>query len=708
MIIKVGDDILDFNGDIDIEKNSKLFEQINDTKGDFSYTFEIPFTSINIKILTVPLADVLDKKIYRYIDCDLLDTDGYLLYKGFIRVDRTDYEHNKFDCSFFSGNANWITLLAPQISDINFTDFDTIVNIPNIENSWSNTDGLVFGFVDSGNLITRRHNRTIPEEWVPQLFCKTIFKSIFNSHSIKVEGDLLNDFIFNNLLICGNTHNEQEIEDRTVYVGKTVEQDVTASGTIITFDSLSYPYNNSVNNNFDLPNNRYISDASTKLKIEFNFQYVTGLAQVELFKNGVAIADIESLTTGSTAGVLYVNVIPGDYIQFVVIAFFPVLKILSGTLKITPIFLYDIKGRDIVPKWSQAQFIKNVLSLFNVCSDYDVFSKTLTINFFDGIKQKEPIQLPDTIQVENTDFVEFISNYGKNNYFKYKNSDDEDIRKYNVNTFIEYGQGNIIANNDYLQLSITVLDSDFSAPLSYINLPFGSMSMERMKIFTIESSNSVNITGINNNSGYCRFNTDQDVLQSGDLVTLEMDHVTQYDGDWVVSNVGAGYFDIIDAIYIAGDTGVAKIDIIKTSNNDSVFLFVNTGQRPVSDFSNIDRVYISNTPETSIVYNYFNLLNINKPINTIFKQGLSFGSINNNLSYQRSLLDTYWTGFQRVLNDPVKLYVSALLPKVKFTEITSLRPTFIETEQSSNLYYVNRITSYKNSYTACTMELIKL
>lgn len=735
MIIKVNDEYVDFYDAIQIEKQSRLFESIDFAMGDFSYRFNIPFSSKNNRILTYPNPDVTSKKIYKNINCELQDIDGMTLYTGFLRVERPDYENKVFICSFFSGNNNWIGELSGLItnqpgtieqirSDIDLSEFDTTVERLNIQNSWTKTDGVLFPFFDTGNLITRSHGKTVIEDWSPCMFVKTLFNKIMQSHSIKVEGELMNDWLFNNIIFAANTHDQNEIDDRTCSVAKDfndlIHYDTQFIGPGDTdklqFDDDSfYPYFNSPLNNFDLPNNQYVVDTLCRLRIElrvrlgaatpvdFNFRKN---GSVFFTKNIPAIDGIADQTV-----ICFVSCAEGDIIDFTIHSTDPHFDIFvaGANAKIGPIFMYSVKGKNIAPKWTQQQFVKNVLSLFNVVTDFDPYSKTLTINFFDRVKDKPAVELPDEISIASSDYIEFISSYGKSNYFGYQSGSDEDVKKYNVTQFIKYGQGGINVKNDFLQPSIDYLTSDFTSPISYINKQFGSASLERTNIFEFDESDQLTITSVaDNGSGTARFSVDLDLLTVGDLVKIEMNLEIQYNGQWVVSNIGTGYFEVSDIRFQQDDTGKATLQITKTTGNDNVYLFVNTGARVFSDFSASQFLYIQNFAFTTPGYCYFNLLNINKPINTIFKQGLSFGSISNNLSYQKSILDTYWTGFSNILNDPAKIYVNAYLPKLKFLQLSPLNPVFIRTVKTNNLYYMNRTTGYEGSTKQCILELIKL
>lgn len=717
MMLSVENILLDFNEDIEMERICRLFEKLDAAAGDFSYQFQIPFTSNNAKALTIPFTDVSSKKVYKNINADLMDNDGEILYRGFIRVEDIDYDNRFYKCSFFSGNSNWISKLTGQVSDADFSQYDVDIKLANIQASWSNTSGVIFPFFDSGNLVSRSNQRTVEEDWSPCIFAKDVIRKIFNSHSIKLQGELLDDWTYNNLLICANTHNETEVEDRTIFANKTAIQNLPSTTlTLIKFEDVThYPYYNSPKVNYSTVDYSYTADIKCKLKIDLHFEIVFGIYtfQLVLYKNGANVFATDNINNSKGTirdFTLYVDVVPGDKIQ--IYGFENItgglVQLVNGTLKVSPVFIYGVLGNNIVPKWSQQQFVTNILSLFNVVTDFDQYSKTLTINLFDKLSSKKSNKLPDTLRVTNSDYVEFIDNYGVNNNFVYQESSDDEVKKYNVGNFIKYGGGTIKVDNQFLKPSVDFLESDFTSPTSYLNRQFGNISLERTTIFTYENGDSPSITSVSNNSGIARFNVDSDVITVGQIAKIEMDNIHYYDGEWVVTSVGSGYFEVSEVVYLGNDTGKATIQVVKTTSDDNVYIFLNTGLRTYIDISTYNNIYIGSTSVSSVGYSYFNLLDIKKQINTIFTQGLSFGKINNTLSYQRTLLDTFWNSLKRILNDPAKVYMAGTMSKEEFKSITPLEPVEIETEETSNKYYVNKITSYKNSYTECVLELIKL
>lgn len=71
--------------------------------------------------------------------------------------------------------------------------------------------------------------------------------------------------------------------------------------------------------------------------------------------------------------------------------------------------------------------------------------------------------------IDEVDFSTFVSVYGKNNIFKYEESNDEDLREYNISNFISYGSGNLVIQNEYLENEVDVITSDFTSPITYLN-----------------------------------------------------------------------------------------------------------------------------------------------------------------------------------------------------------------------------------------------
>lgn len=731
MMLKVNDEFLDFNDVVEVEKRVKLFERIDETLGDFSYAFSLDKTANNLRILGLPFPDVKDKRIYRSVQCDLLDDSGLTIYKGVLKVERNT---KTIECSFFSGNYNWISLLSGQLSDLDLSDLETDLTESEIINSVDNTEGIIFPVIDAGALITRSHRSLMPEDFSGMIFVKTLFKRIFQNAGVKTNGDLFKDPVFDNLLLSRNTKAGDDNEVRSTFAKKTTDQNFPdpTDARILFQDDSNFPYFDGSKNLYNAATSAFTADVKMRVRVDISLIYfcdslVPGGKEFGVSVNGVfrmmgvfepttAVSNptFPLLTIGAS---VIITLEAGDvlegFVEFDPAGGTALLTIKeNSTFKVTPIFTYTTTGASLVPPWTQAQLISNILSLFCCITDYDPVSKIITIDFLEGIKSKQEVDLSEHISDISSDFSEFISSFGQRSLLKYQQGDAEDIKQYNLKNFINYGAGVIDVSNDYIQPTADILETDFKSPISYINQTFGA-SLERMQYVDLEEGEEQEFTGVTDASDEARFAVvDATIYEVGGLVRVSESTNAGYNGDYLVKNVGAGFIHLRGVPFNTDATGViTKLQHV-IGNDDGVYLLINTmyytGVSNVDQFSTQADYFLGLNYSTIFPYAFFNMLNTNLPINEGYKQGLSFGSINNPLSYQRSLVDTYWGQVGRVLNDPTEIKGIGLIPKIVFDRITPLRPIRIKTEHTNNLYYLNRIGGYKASYLPCEIDLIKL
>lgn len=381
----------------------------------------------------------------------------------------------------------------------------------------------------------------------------------------------------------------------------------------------------------------------------------------------------------------------------------------DSTIRFTPTFIYRVFGNSLLPNWTKAQLVNSVLSLFCCICDYDHSSKTLTIDFFKGIKSKEPIDISGFITIREQDTAEFISDFAKKTLLKYEDSEFDAIKEYNVRYSEPYAAGVINVDNDFIPATTTILDNDFKAPVSYIN-PVFAASLERVNFVEMEEKDSTEFTSIQNSSGSARINmADAGIFSRLQICRIENCTVPEYNGDWLITTVSTTFI-VIDRAFSTTATGtVTRLSHQYTNTEDvHIFLAATYDDFNVPRFSNNELYRLVENSYANISYAFFNILNTGVQINEDYKQGLAIGVVNNKLSYQKTLLDTYWADVDNVLNDPVKLFADGLLPKATFLSMTPLRPLRVRTVETDGLYYQNRITGYKKSYVPCSIELIKL
>lgn len=707
MIKTLSGGYLDFDGEIDIERQAKLFEALDETWGDYSYSFELPLTQNNITELGIPFPDNKSKQVYSKINVELLSDSGESLYKGFLRIERIT---NVIETSFFSGNNNWISQLTGNMTDLNLSQYDQNLSEGTIISRANATSGIVFPIIDSGTLVNRRYPTFKPEDFVGCFYLKTLFREVFQQSRLKIEGDLLNDALFNQAIVCTNTRSKVEVDRNSISVGKNSNQ---VLGAAIDTGTVSFNLQSGdgyfVGDNATFSGTAYTAAVDMIVDLQASIT-ATGTLVYFFIRSGIG----GDLGGGSGTNVSLtaknVKLSAGQGVAITVINLFGGSKtITAATFKVTPRFIYKAYGSSSVPMWSKIQFVSEVLSLFNTVTDYDASTNTVTINLMKKVKGRTPTDLSDYIQVSETDYTEFISNYGKRNTLSYQEPEDEDLREYNISEFNKYGAGMIDVDNDFLDDTAEILESEFTAPISYINPTF-SASMEKINFVELEADEDKEITAVVDSSGTPRFSvTDaDDFFEVGDLVEIESTELS-YNGHWIVDAVTSTYLTVQGLAFRVDAIGDVRKMNHRLTTDDSVYLFVNTGGQSVDYFSKIhSEYYINLNNYSTFPLAFFSLIHNDTPINYDFKQSLSFGEITDPLFYQRTMTETYWRDVERILNDPVMLRCIGHIPEYLFKQLSPLNPVYIKTFESVNRYYINQITGYRGSSWPCEINLIKL
>lgn len=710
MMLKVNSEYLEFNASIEQDRKAKLFEELDTVDGDVSFEFELELTSHNVKTLRFPFPDASSKRVYVIEDAILLSDEGQQLSMGYIKVERK--VKSTLFCSFWGGNNNWFRQLTGNMTDLQLSQYSVSQDEASIKASWTETEGIVFPIIDTGALSTRATFNLKTEDFTPVFYVKTLFKEIFKQVGLKFTGELTKDWRFNNMVIASNGRSQEQVDNRSSYVLKNTPQNVSGTTSeLVTFDDkTTYPYFDGSLNNFSIPFSRYTADIKMTARVQATIFLDSSLGgDISLRVNGVSVKlnrqwGAQSLSINAD---LALNA--NDYVELWFLAHpLSTFNITEATIRVTPIFLYRAFASAAVPKWTNQDFVSQILSLFNVVPAYDPFTKTVTFNLFDKIKEKEPIDISEHIESLETDYVEFISDYAKNNNFRYQEADTDNLKEYNISTFFKYGAGVVTANNDFLEESTDVLESDFTAPVSYINTPF-QMSMERIPFVELDEDVSTDITSVSASGDFAQINIAEDIFLVGDLIRIENSTDESYNGEWVVDTIGSGFVICNQLFFSNNATGDVTKLIHKFTTDDSVFIFLNIPNYTLVDASGLEEFYFDNNfSGFTAAIAYFSLLNQNRQINLDYKQGLSFGPIDDPLFYQRTLLQDYWNTFSRIMNDPVSEKSICHLPWIIHNKIDFLRPLMVKTLETTNLYYCNLERGYQNSYTPCELQMIKL
>lgn len=701
---------LDFNGEIEVERQSKLFEALDETWGDYSYTFELPLTQNNITELGIPFPDNVSKLVYQKIDVDLVSESGEILYKGFLRIERiTDV----IETSFFSGNNNWMSVVSGiTLQELNLSRFDKEINATNIQASWTATEGTYFPVIDTGILSTRRKADLVREDFYPFMYMKTVVNQLFVKAGLKLTGDLLNDWRYNRAIITGGVSQDASIITRSSYASLSANQAIAeADGPepIIFDDIVTAPYFDGSQGNFNPGLGRYTADVPMRLNVigTASFSSASNVYRIAIRINGSPI--FEEATTGEENLTVEKSILldTGDYVEIYVevLNTLGTANVTAATFKITPTFLYKTIGGEFLPRWTGAKLMSNIFSMFNCIVTFDSNSRTVTANLFEKIKSKPAIDISQYISGSpEIDYSDFIGSYGKKTRLIYQEYDFSE--QYNSLNEVPYGAKSIEVNNDFIDEESDAVELDFVASFQYEN-PGISTPVEQFDFFELDEGDQEDISSITDNSGQARVNVgSSQPFTAGDIVRIETEQ-SEYNGDWIIETIGVGWIEPKGMAYSVSSTGTATVMLPKVTGTDDAYILLAVPNRAVSDISNASEITLALTPLGTIGYAYFNLLDRGMAINGL-TQSLSFGPVNDPLHYQQDLYTGYFRQFNAILNDPVMLKHIAHFPEHVFKELSVQTPIQIKSIDTTNFYYLNQTTGYKGSSWPCEIKLIKL
>lgn len=720
MIIKVENQYLDFNEDIDMERQVKLFESISDTAGDFSYSFTIQATKKNRGIFNLYSIDQADKIIYRTIPAEI-QNDGASAYSGFIRVERD--RDSEIDCSFFSGNNNWFNDLNFKMRDFDFSQYDLDINFTQVNNQETATTGIIFPVINTGAMQTRSFVNWTIDDMHPFVYVKSVIQTLLNRNGIKLEGDILQDWRYNHLITSNNEEASPQIEidDRSTFVNKSTTQTLPGDSSlvVVTFPNTTgdyYPGDlwNTGTHAFTADNRMYV-DIEITADVTVNAAHCS----IQVIKNDTVVittigwGDPGSAETGGekTKSALRVLLDTGDYLEVIGSADDDPADVNSATLRVTPTRIYKAFTRFLLPDSLAKDFISSVFALFNSVIDYNHNTKVLTVNLFKNLIRKPELDISeyiDTSSIEN-DYVELMENYGAVNNFLYSGGTSDQMDAYDKNNAIPFGGGQIESGNELTNTVSDVINSDFAAVFEDTKNPFHTymphlnwrdVSNDDLDFESVPLTNSAG-TVVLTPSGY-----EEDDLVVGDLIEISESTVPEYNGQWVVSIATSTTITLAGLTF----TGNATVNIqklkIEVSTDASQVLLLALPNIGISDFTNVTLMYYSTTGESSPATAYFY-----KPLQNLniddYKESLSFGPAEIIGAHQITMLDSYWGDFRNILLDPLKLRAIAHLPKVIFNHMFS-GPLRLKTKKFNALFFCNRVTAYKERSKPCEVELIKL
>lgn len=674
----------------EIERRVKLFEDVSTINGDFSYSFSAPTTKNNVEILSVFKTPTNERRWAKKIPSTVEDDSGVTIYSGYLRV-QVNNEHS-YDLSFFSGNSNWIDELAFDLADLDWSKYDQT----DTQRNFDKTSGVVMPLVDNGLLRDRQSMAFATEEFVPYIYVKDVFKEILNSKGIKLTGDILNNVRYNNMITStgnGRLANE-EIQNRHVYIGKSSSQSIGAGGgdTVVTFTDTAIPYYNSVNNNWDATNSRYVFDLAARrwrmhIKLKFS---ENATFRIKVKKNGVDVWTALANVVGGVDKVLTERELgrtkAGDYVEVTIR--FPNIgrTIIAGSsIEIQPIRFYKVFAKTILPEMTCSDFMSNIFSCLNTVVSYSDINKTLTANCLDNVLISEPIDLSKYVRIVSDDYEDFVSDYSKNNALLWGAQSNEFVERFNRETGVEYGSGNLQIDNDFLEDSDTLIEMDFDAPFQ-TNYPALGLDLPFTDFLQATVLETRDITSVSDVSGLALFNHNGDEVIFTGVFRISECSNEAYNGTYYGIAEDNSAFGL--SAYDTNATGKIEFLQVDLKEGSNPVLLIHNPSLNIRDISGAEFIYAGTiTPSTLVSVGNF----IQAPYSIT---SLSF----------ESLIDSYFRETKDVLNNGYKSYAIGNIPSSVYRAINFMRTVRV----NESVYYLNSTTGYKGSKFECTLELIKI
>lgn len=752
MMIRANGSYLDYDGDLVIEKQSKLFKDISLVAGNYSYADTLPLTNNNKEILGLEMSNQ-DKIIYGNITGEVLTDSGELIYIGSIRIDSVVGDVINF--TFLSGNSDWINLLGndPVFNNteyLNMIDFeiDTNFDFDATEADYviarmGKTDGIVFPLIDNGVLSTRGSRRLRPKDLQPFIYLKNVMDRIFIQCGLKLQGPLLNDYLYSHAIVSGNNTAvlDKQINNRKVFSGLATNQVIAPSTPDINlgvgFASTINPtviYTNSKNVNFNSTTHQYLVDMRMTLYVHGTIAVTTGLnnsIQEFIYKNGSVIQSesrgvfaavpINTLTFGHN-----INCNAGDVIEVRLAVGGVALTVLSGYTQVyfEPVKLFHIWPAQLLKAVSFVEFVGEVFRMFNVVPSYNQFTKTITAELFKNIKSNTPIDISPYIESVDQRFSEDVMNYGKISNLKFAVSSTDEIASYNKVNIIPYGGNKITIDNFYIERTKDVISlNNFVAPFTYLNTVFGCW-LPKIKYATLTQYKLMHTTGgvtgpvsqpitiastTDNpqNLHTALFNpSDAAAKFQATYIIRVSTGIISYNFDWcpLITAVDPGGQNI-DAEFKTNTTGTYEVMDHVADQNEMVMLTFLPGIY-VNTFSVYDGLYFgTDLFAGTIYYNIFDFAYFLPPPNMGLQLSHAFGFPDGFTGINAK--DNYYRETGEILNDPVKYTARCYLPEKIFRTLDPTLPVRIKTKEHNSLCYLNRITGYKGSLIPCDVELMK-
>lgn len=728
---------LDYSGeDIPFTKQAASIFNFQ-ISGDFSIDFTLQNTSTNRSALGYYGAQQLtsparSRQGFTMIKNGNTFSKGYLIIKG--------SDSMSINCFFISGNANWFNLLQFNIKDIDYEQF--VVAINSIDARKASTEGITFPIVDyayNGMKLSTEFLHRVSEsnsnddnqlqEIFPWFYLHSLVDSIATYSQVKIQGDLLADPLFNKVIISPSGPDmawpDSILQKTYAVVGRSSNQATSGAGiTLVSFDTT---IDQGSLNLFNLSSSSYMADRTCTIKVTYNLNFLASQAWIIIPRiNGT---NTDTLSTGITTSQIiayaYYNLSKGDVWDLTM------QVALGGTLlstsfvrieieKTIPGYLYNGNGLSsggdapyimpfvtpaaIIPDVKAIDIIKWITMRFGCVCSFDEFSQTLSINKIAGFKKEEAHDWSDYFVSHK---LNWQTGAAANNFIQNQETSEDDIIKFNEQSLVNYGGGNLTTSFDVTQnreLYTEPVGGMWDQP-NKINMGW---AQPFCKFYELQDDTSLQMTvsSVDSSAGLARFNGTCP-FSANQVVRINSTN-GEYTGYGVIVSAAAGSFRLYGVTFKHDTTCTVykqSFSAVSSANRIGIAFpgatITDYGGPSSYTFRYWGALTRSVSSSTACGV-WFDKPIMNLPIDA-FKVSLALKTIGNK-TYNITCDQVYLQSIQTVFNNPMDLAVM-VLPLSIFINFDFSTFVYLQTEELTGYFLVGKISNYLDSDGPITVEL---
>lgn len=732
-------EVLDFAGLFALSKRSVSFFNSN-LQGDYSINFQVDNNSVNRKFLNYDGPQMASQVAFTRQAVTAV-RNGNAFARGFIVIQSDNGE--KLSCYFISGNSNWMNLLTGLITELDYSGITNAVNYEmeltgaNILATNSATSGIIFPMVDWVYNLRKGNNYwfglnlldvSIDDmsrrffEWYPCFYLHTLVGEIVKQNGMKVAGNVLDNKLYQTMVLTPVNGELKRKETYRITTAYNSGSQINGGGTLARYTTLT----EAADPEGIFSAGLYTANKSSKVIVTINVRSFTmggGATNgtIQLRKNGVTVTTLVTVDQASGYGTgkftAETSCVSGDTLD---LAF--VRSGGAGSFTLSMDEKFDIPttityGDYIRPDWflpelSCLDIIKFVVNYFGCSVYFDEYSKTININQIESFKPEDASDWSEYFQRLTTDYT---IDAAANNYVRLADADDTEIKAYNKNHTVKYGEGNITTGNT-LKDNLDIMSIPFAA--SQFGLSENGTWLTNIPLIKlIDAGDPISYTAINDSAGVASFifDTLAIVLATNQACRI-VDDIQGDLGIWIITGAAFTGGTATEAevqfygFAYPGATGTGKIYVQQFDPQQTQpRILVVKPSTLLADFGS-DAEYEYRGPgvssETTTAFAHFSKPSIGDTIDT-FKANLAFDNPDLDLYADPTMKQLYFGKISRMIGNP-RFKAVFRLPEAEYQGFVFGGFIYLKTKDVTGYFWVDSITNYQGSTKNVQVSLLML